>query len=109
MSMSFPSRALAKLAFAALLIVNVLAASAFSRTPEPNTGHVEQLGDSSAALLLAFGESSSADDDGDVAVCGGSGRDFGSAVGPVFAHGVVAHRIRINRYPVLPQAPPLIT
>ena len=109
MAPSIPGKTLSQLGLCLLLIGNLLLWSASWNAPAFHGGQFEQLGDCSPPFLVGAGDGSSGDD-----ACADSHAATsrtGLAASPVegAVRAAVATRIRISRYPVLPQAPPVFT
>lgn len=109
MASSTRGKALFQLGFCLLLVMDMLVWSTTWNAPASNEGQFEQLGDRSPPFLVGTGDSQS----GDIPFASGETWPFlilslspavVGSTGPA-----VAHRIRVASYPVLPQAPPILT
>lgn len=102
-------KALLQLGFCLLLITGFTLWSVSWHSPAFQEGEFKQLGDSSPSFLISVGDSSSSDEPFSAAPVPAPLRQaIVAAEVPVGLVDVVT-RIRIASYPVLPQAPPLLT
>ena len=105
----YPPRTLSQLALCLLLMGNLLVWSAAWNAPAFQGGEFKQLGDCSPPFLVGAGEGSSGDDACAVPANSAPGVGFHSAPILAIIASPTAARVRISSYPVLPQAPPILT
>ncbi|MDO8863558.1 hypothetical protein Q6D67_17805 [Haliea sp. E1-2-M8] len=109
MTSSIRGKTLFQLGFCVLLVTGMLVWSTTWSAPAAEKGLLEQLGDCSPPFLVGTDDSPSKD----APSVGGENYPFTVRASSVLVvegtRPAVAHRIRIAKYPVLPQAPPALT
>lgn len=109
MTPAIPRRTLSQLGLCLLLMGNLLVWSASWNAPAFQGGEFKQLGDSSPPFLVGTGDGSFGDDACASSVGSVPGAGFVTAPTLAVVDLAAAARVRINSYPVQPQAPPAIT